>query len=104
VEEDEDDDEEEEEEDNTNAVIVDEDMIYEGNNRNTFRPVSILESGLDLNENELNYDLNRNFGGTMHNGTFYDGDRDQFQSFAGQRGGGDMHMNGSSPRQSIMMS
>jgi hypothetical protein len=74
-EEDDEDDDDEEEGDLANAVIVDEDMIYEGNNHNTFRPVSILESGLDLNENELNYDMNRNFGGTM-NGTFYDADGD----------------------------
>ncbi len=79
-----------------NAVIVDGEMQYEDNNRDTFRPVSILESGLDLNENEFNYDQNRNFGGTIH-GTFYDPDRNQFQSFAGGHGN-------SSPRQSIMSS
>ena len=51
------------------AIIVDEDMIDGAENRETFRPVSILDGGLDLNENDLNYDINRNFlGGTIHDG------------------------------------
>lgn len=58
-------------------------------NRNTFKPISncisiiviigILDNqGLDLNENDFNYDMNRNPTGTMYGDfrtTFYDGER-----------------------------
>ena len=49
---------------------------YAANNRETFRPVSILESGLDINENEFNYELNKNNLATIHEGmntTFFEG-------------------------------
>ena len=48
-------------------------------NRDTFRPVSILDGGLEMNDNDFNFDLNRNNLGVINEeigGTFYE--RSQF--------------------------
>jgi len=42
-------------------------------NRETFRPVSILDGGLEMNDNDFNFDLNKNNLGTIQEdlgGTF----------------------------------
>ena len=73
---------------------VDIEQIDPINNRETFRPVSILDGGLglDINENDCNYELNRNLRATINDGlngaSFYEG-RGEFSSFA-RKGSNDM--------------
>ena len=67
-------------------MIVDEDMIDGAHDRDTFRPVSILDGGLDINENDMNYDMNRGLLGGTINGdfcraTFYERDPTMMDGF-----------------------
>ena len=77
-------DEGEEEESSEDQMLENyEELMIEGGdqNANRIRPVSILENGLDLNENDFNFDMNKNYGNgrdmlrDTFNGTFYEGNR-----------------------------
>lgn len=45
-------------------------------NHNTFRPVSILDRGLEINEDELNYEMNAR--GTLNNQNYEALNRDTY--------------------------